>query len=359
MKDECSPIETIRHAHLSIYKFISLLESVMTNHDPRPLLFISHRHADRQIADVLRRFLSSRSLGKISVFQSSSVGHTLEIGKNINQQLMEKLDKANPIVLLYTTTDQDWSYCMWECGIATNPASPQNTRIIVLQCATVFFPTLFADRVRVNIQNREDLQTFTKDFLTDPCFFPELGQAIAPDIEPNGPEVRDAAEELYQKFQKVIPPLQAPPEEWSAWPFLQLEISLEHADRICKTQPGQRFQVASTVIQESCLISAGGEAQQLFGMAGFPKGTAFKTLIEIWKERNPQSEPKWLESIYAQLLSGVQWQLPDLSWALMRGVNNVWYVPVLNCVRKISTQNCIQFDIYFYKFDVDGSKPIC
>ncbi|WP_373525186.1 TIR domain-containing protein [Nostoc sp.] len=226
----------------------------MTNYDSRPLLFISYRHADRQIADVLRRFLSSRSLGKISVFQSSSVGDTLEIGEKINQQLMEKLDKANPIVLLYTTTDQDWSYCMRECGIATNPASPHNTRIIVFQCATGFFPALFADRVRVNIQNKEDLQKLTKDFLTDPCFFPELSQAIAPDIEPNGSEVRDATEELYQKFQEVIPPLPEPPEEWSAWPFLQFEISLEHAECICKTQPEQRFQVASAVIQEFCLM---------------------------------------------------------------------------------------------------------
>jgi hypothetical protein len=37
-----------------------------------PLLFISHRHADKDIAELLRNFVKDRSGGRIAVFQSSS-----------------------------------------------------------------------------------------------------------------------------------------------------------------------------------------------------------------------------------------------------------------------------------------------
>jgi hypothetical protein len=52
------------------------------------------------------------------------------------------------VLLVYTTEDQDWSYCMWECGVAMKPDAPQ-TRIVVLQCAAET-PNVFEDRVRVD-----------------------------------------------------------------------------------------------------------------------------------------------------------------------------------------------------------------
>ena len=42
--------------------------------DDKPVLFISHRHDDRAIADVLRRFIEARTGGRVRVFQSSSPG---------------------------------------------------------------------------------------------------------------------------------------------------------------------------------------------------------------------------------------------------------------------------------------------
>lgn len=42
--------------------------------DDKPVLFTSHRHDDRAIADVLRRFIEARTGGRVRVFQSSSPG---------------------------------------------------------------------------------------------------------------------------------------------------------------------------------------------------------------------------------------------------------------------------------------------
>ena len=81
--------------------------------DDKPVLFISHRHEDRAIADVLRKFIQSRTGGRVTVFQSSSPdAEGPKQGQNVNQELRRALWHASVLVLIYTTRDQDWSYCM-------------------------------------------------------------------------------------------------------------------------------------------------------------------------------------------------------------------------------------------------------
>jgi hypothetical protein len=47
---------------------------ILLRSDDKPVLFISHRHDDRAIADVLRRFIEARTGGRVVVFQSSTSG---------------------------------------------------------------------------------------------------------------------------------------------------------------------------------------------------------------------------------------------------------------------------------------------
>src|SRR6202035_3521620 len=100
-----------------------------------PSLFISHKHGDRKIADVFREFVYQRTNREVSVFQSSAAdSETPELGRVLSAELKEALWQTGVVILIYTTEDQDWQWCMWECGVATNPASP-DTRIIVFQRA--------------------------------------------------------------------------------------------------------------------------------------------------------------------------------------------------------------------------------
>ncbi len=326
---------------------------------PKPLLFISHRHIDKNIADVISKFVKSKSGGRVEIFQSSSCSTKgPQIGKNLNQQLMQYLWKASAVVLVYTTPDQDWSYCMWECGVAMDPESP-DTRVILFQCAGRT-PAVFADQVRVDIRNLVDIQRFSNEFLTNPAFFPGYGRAIAPGFQENSPEVLDAAQELYDKLQKEAPPLADEPaiEDWPAFPFLQLEISFDHVDSICNATPKKRSQVARNIVKQQCLISGGDKAaEQLFGVPSLSSGMPFQKLIEKWKKKNPRSRSKWVEALSCQIMDGAQWDFPQLVWELMPGIDrNTWYAPMLTRVRKIPSRRCIQFDIYFYKFFLDTEK---
>jgi hypothetical protein len=85
-----------------------------------PLLFISHKHSDSKIAQVLAAFIEERSNGRVKVHLSSSPDFQgPRYGKGLNSQLRDALWNTDVLILVYTSADQDWSYCMWECGVAT------------------------------------------------------------------------------------------------------------------------------------------------------------------------------------------------------------------------------------------------
>ena len=329
------------------------------NRDPaKPKLFISHKHVDGKIADVIRSFITMSSGGHVAVHQSSSpLADAPKVGRNLNKQLRQALWKSSVVILVYTAPDQDWNYCMFECGVASHPQSP-DTKIVVFQC-TGSVPALFAEQVNVNVRNLVDIQKFTDEFLTGPDFFPERTEPIT-QFAPHGPEVAAAAADFHQKLQPVLPPEKEDPlVEWPAYPFLQFELPLPLVDNIQKAEAEERLSIAGEVILNNCVVSSSDRfGEQLFGVPSFPRGTSLRQLAGIWKERYPQSTSQWVDSLRGQILDAAMWRFPRGSWALMQGLGDgSWYAPVLNRVRKIPGSQVMQFNVYFYRFEVceDGS----
>ena len=327
--------------------------------DDRPLLFISHRHADKDIADVFRKFINTYSGGRIRIFQSSAVGYSTSVGSSLNQELSEKLKAANVLILLYTSKEEDWSYCMWECGVALEPSVP--TKIIVFEFAG-HSPAPFSDLVRVNARDRTSIHGFTQQLLTNPNFFPCSQAAIARHFSKNGEEVKNAADDLFQKLQAASPlDDYALPEEWNVWPFLGLEIQLQHQVEICEQRYRDEMRSAELetdalsaidLVQQHAVVTAGDNALwQLFGSMGHRVGMTLKELTYIWQSKKTEPQLEWLEVLCLQIAEATQEQWMALKWAPIEGVDNNCYIPVLTCVRKIPSQDCMQFDVYFYRFD--------
>ena len=114
-------------------------------------------------------------------------------GRNLNQELCRALLDVQVLVLVYTSADEDWSYCMFECGVATDPQSP-HTNIIVFQCGRDV-PKPFEDQLRVDARRLDDIRKFTKAFFKDPTFFPDAMTALAPAFSDN--QCDKAARELF------------------------------------------------------------------------------------------------------------------------------------------------------------------
>lgn len=318
-------------------------------------LFISHKHVDEKIADEIRAFVTMHSGGRVDVYQSSSKwADAPKVGRNLNKQLRETLWNTGVLILVYTSAEHDWSYCMWECGVASHPQSP-DTKIILFQCAGSS-PAVFTEQVNVNMRNAADIQKFTNEFLTSTDFFPGTQGAVTR-FKANGREVIDAANDFFKKLELVLPPDKIEPStEWPAYPFLQLELSAQHIDQIRRLEPKERNQKSNEIIKKECVVSAVDKyCEQLFGVLSFSSEMTFKQLADDWMERFPHSESRWIEALCNQIKAGATWNFPTTSWDLMQGFSdNIWRAPVLTRVRSIPSRKCTQFDVYFFKFDVNA-----
>ena len=74
---------------------------------PTPSLFISHKHSDARIADVLGTFIEAKSTGRVKVHLSSNPDFEgPRFGKGLNAQLRQALWNTDVLILLYTSADQ-------------------------------------------------------------------------------------------------------------------------------------------------------------------------------------------------------------------------------------------------------------
>ena len=137
--------------------------------ESKPLFFISHKHADSDLAKVFADFVNTQSGGRIRVYLSSSSEYEGPRYGNLNAELIKALWEAEALLLVFTQADQEWSYCMYEWGVTKQKGSPL-TRTILFQCSDAV-PAPLGDEVRYNIRVEDDIRKFVNSFLTDPQFF--------------------------------------------------------------------------------------------------------------------------------------------------------------------------------------------
>jgi hypothetical protein len=313
-----------------------------------PMVFISHKHTDRGIADAVRSFIERRSNREVRVYQSSSAeAEAPDVGRALTAELKAALWKTGIVILLYTSEDQDWQWCMWECGVATNPNSP-DTRIIVFQCS-VETPRVFQDQVRVNVREKEDVLKFVRSFVTDPRFFPGFGRALAPRLPPTGDEVREAAEDLHKSLSAVLPTVEVA--EWAAQPLLRLQLSLESSEKICaepKSGSGPSIEVADMIT----VSSLDQQAKQIFGIAELSPGTKLSGLAARWLESAPGETLEWVRDVESQLRRATRGEIPTISWGYLREVGGAArYAPLLTRVRRLPALRALQFDVNLLPYD--------
>ncbi len=228
---------------------------------PEPLIFISHKHSDRAIANVVRSFITEQSGGRMRVFQSSDPSASgPRIARHLNSELRKALWEASAVILIYTNPDSDWGYCMWECGVATHPESP-DTSVIVFQCSSSA-PELFAGQVHVDTRQSTSVEKFVRQFMTDPEFLPPGHEPIT-GYERNDPKVAAVATRFLDDLRAVLP--EGGIEEWPAHPYVQLQLAAATAKRIADAVPEER---RSAIRTEATVSECDREATSLLGWQG-------------------------------------------------------------------------------------------
>jgi TIR domain len=328
----------------------------MVDESKRPLLFISHKHENSALASALREFVKITTAGKVEVFQSSSEqAETTRAGQRLDQELKKALWRSDAFIMLYTYKELDWSYCMYEYGIADHKDSA-DTRIILFRCCNDE-PALFAGQVNVNVRDPDSILKFTKQFLPDRDFFPSRADAITDHASASG-AVTQAAEQLFKTLLPLLPPLSPTQEEWPAHPFLRLQLDRHNVETIKKAKgPGGLKKANALILDQGVVNGYDKYAEQLFNSPGFEKGMTLASLVRMWSESNTSrdSGSRWVDSLCNQVAAGARWRFPPSNWELMQAVDGrTWHAPMVTRVRRLPDHH-MEFDIYFFKFDVDDA----
>lgn len=322
----------------------------------RRVLFISHRHDDAAIADEIRRWIDLRT-GDVTVYQSSAPGHGIDPGEPVRPSLQDQLFQSQVVLCIYTGPHKDWSWCMWECGLATHPLK-MDTRIVVLQFSDEF-PAPQADLKRVNVRRESDVVDFAFSFFTSPDFFPGFHSALRPRMsgdEPT-PQVRGWARDLFTALNTVCPA--APEEQWASWAILLLEFPNDSLDQLRTCAEEERVNRIKALLLETCkVVDAERTGRNVFNFLSFPPEMPFSEIYNKWHREYPTSKSRWLDSLANQISYAVRREDPATELEIVEaaaGGTGQYSIPLVGWTVYEPAFNRTQFHLYF--IPVKGVDP--
>jgi hypothetical protein len=304
-------------------------------------IFISHRFADKPIADVIRRNLER--WGFDDIYQAGGPGAGPRVGDSLTDELRAALEDVDLVILVYTFTDEDWSWCMWECGLATHPRQADATRVVLFRCSKYDSPRQFAQQVNVDV-DIEGIRNFTKQLHRDEGFF-KGRPAYRPRLSDEGLEA--LSKDFYEDLRSVIPSGQK--EERYRWDRFTLKLE-PPADRLnLETNDDE---VVNLIQSELFVTQPFGNALAHFGYANLEGNLKLSDLIGRWTEETRDRENvsnEWIKGLCLEIQRAIRAYPAEPTWQELNSVmfSSISYYPVLNHVR-VLPDGSTEFDVYFY-----------
>lgn len=165
------------------------------------MVFVSHKHKDKELAKIVGSLLRTLSGFTIDAFVSSSTDSKGPgFGQNIDDELKSALAKTGLVVLVYTDPTENWDWCMWECGVATDPNDTTPTNVVVFTFGGEP-PDKYKSTRNVSFgktREKGDAKTAIHPFAIDFCrqenMFPDGGSPVNTSI--SDAEISDACDKF-------------------------------------------------------------------------------------------------------------------------------------------------------------------
>jgi len=317
-----------------------------------PLVFISHKHSDRAIAETIARFIKTTTAGNVRVHLSSSPDFEgPRLGKPLNDELKRALGAAEAVILVFTSETEDWSYCMWECGIATNPNDPRPTSVVAIQCGANE-PKPFGDQLRVDARNLDSVQTFVKTLLTSADFFARRDAAVT-GFAAEGTEVKEFAAELHSKLDEVLPSGPGAERSMPTSPYLRLRLDDQTADQLRTSYLGDDTEKCLPILEAGAEIAESTGAENVFNMRLEPGATLGDVLTAWRRDHRADGEARWFSALAEQIEAAIVGTLRPVKWAPLATTTGRADVPYVAASRRVATG--LEFDVYVVPF---APRPI-
>lgn len=311
------------------------------------LIFISHHHKNKKIADIFRAAIMDWTTGRVKVFQSSEGGSGLVIGDKLEDSIRDAISNSNIVLLIYTGADKDWSWCMYECGLALDPNS-EDTRIVVFQC-TEDVPNPLKERVAMKLSDEESIKQFVTDFHTKKGFFPRYDKALFTDFPPDS--IKRRSEGLLRRLHDEISDI--PSREFIRWGCLTLSLDLKHVEDVKSIRDFDgAFERAKGLISEKCIVKNDARnALECFNTTGANEDIKLSELIKRWEEQSQHPHLNWTSELYREMTRVMRGNLSEpvsIPFDSIKPESDAWYLPIVNRVCVLPVEGTMEFDVFLY-----------
>ena len=312
----------------------------------KPTVFISHRHADKAIADAVATFLDERSGGAATIYCSSHTDFARPTaGESLEVSLKRALGASDLVVLIFSSAAEDWSWCMWECGVATDPNDERLTKVVVLQCGDSA-PRPYGEHVRVDARSLDSLTGFVKTVLTTTDYFPVVGTPLT-QFAGDSRQIKEFATDLHTKLGAVLATLQrVEVEERSAATYFCVEIDRD-AVRELRALGGRFTEPAADLVRERARIVDKRGAKGLFDFH-VDDGISLKTLFELWsRQLDDPATGRWCDSVVEQIITVTSGRFPVVAWSPCAVEPSKAIIPFVAGSRTVPANGGLQLHLYF------------
>ncbi len=320
----------------------------------KPAVFISHSEGDKAIASYIAQFIKSESGNRISVFLSSDPRFkTVRMGEEISVEVGEAIADCDVFLFVYTRKDVDWSWCMFEWGMASHPSSAKST-MIVFQCGSDE-PKIHAARRRVDLRVREDVYEFVKQYLTSKQVF-RSGKAVA-----DHPEdiIKEKANLLFEGLAPLIRDID-PPVQTSTWPYLQISVPLETVQKITSETSPLDTEAQLNLLKESAkILKADEKVLNVFGRIGLAHNVLLSKIARSVTGITGRRHTLLLDCCCQQIAEASADTIPSIRTVTVQGLGQgIEFVPVVTKVQRVGYLRTVLFDLYLLSRPAASSKSV-
>lgn len=319
-------------------------------------LFISHRHVDRGLADIFRLAFEEWSNSHVKVFQSSNAKSAPDVGDELDDIIRKAAAESGVVLLIYTGVDDDWMWCMYECGLAQNPET-LDTRILVFHPFGA--PPAPLQHLITLPMSRDAIETLVHQFHKARDFFPGCGDAVAPEVTED--QLKQRSMDLYNRLLEEIPGLHT--RASVRYGQMTLSMLLDDVQQIKKVYETESFaetlKFASALLSKHCKIERfWGEPYAHFNFEDITENQKFSVLIERWKKESEHSELAWDEELYAEMtraMLNIKEGALSIPFNSLDPDTNAWFLPILHSIRFIPQKARMEMDLSLCKLKAEAA----
>lgn len=248
-----------------------MTEETQDANDARQVrVFISHKHDDRDAALLLHRKLSSYGGAGIDCFISEKIPYSADWFEHIRKNLA----KTDVLVLLFTLSDTNWDWPLYEVGLATNLSEEERCRVVCIHSPGSSPPDPL-QYVQAVPADEDHLTKFLHQFFCT-SEITHREPPLNPQLE-EGSELRDLAAEIANCFAHVDP--------WE-------HCFTNYLWLVCEDVPLEEERVPP-----QALIDSESTALAMFGLTERPPSRSHWTWEDLLKKLDRPEDEDWIQEL--------------------------------------------------------------